>query len=73
MIRATLPTAPLEEERMAQLCNKGYDDLELLDVLLDRNDVILHCEDLGYHGNPSWPIKDHAVSSYGPVFLCGFY
>ncbi|KAG5847883.1 hypothetical protein ANANG_G00130950 [Anguilla anguilla] len=48
---------------MTQPCGKGYGGMELLDLLFDQNDGILRHEELGYHGNPSWPIAEHSALS----------
>ncbi|KAJ8274088.1 hypothetical protein COCON_G00087130 [Conger conger] len=48
---------------MNQTCTTGYEGMELLDLLFDQTDGILRHEELGYHGNSSWPIAEHGVLS----------
>ncbi|XP_036410846.1 cyclic AMP-responsive element-binding protein 3-like protein 3-A [Megalops cyprinoides] len=52
---------------MAHASNKGYDGMELLDLLFDQADGILRHEELGRHGNQTWPITEHGM--LGPA--CG--
>ncbi|XP_066551945.1 cyclic AMP-responsive element-binding protein 3-like protein 3-A [Amia ocellicauda] len=46
---------------MALGIDKGYDGMELLDLLFDQTDGILRNEGFGRHGNPNWPITEHPL------------
>ncbi|KAI1882958.1 hypothetical protein AGOR_G00240240 [Albula goreensis] len=54
---------------MAQALNKGYDGTDLLDLLFDQTHGILRHEELGCHGNQSWPINEHGLQVLSPA--CG--
>ncbi|KAJ8374537.1 hypothetical protein SKAU_G00051170 [Synaphobranchus kaupii] len=48
---------------MELFSEQGCDGMDLLDLLFDQTDGILHNVELGHHGNQPWPIPEHVMPS----------